>query len=119
MGEGGSSTSRGDVHFAEAGQEVFLGAVAFDAVAVGAEELEVVDVVGSAAGLGDDVVDFQDAEGDAARECYGVVVAPYEQQVDATATEAQRRWTPRRLRRRQVVPPLQLIPNRRGSTGVD
>ena len=41
------SVLRGDVHFAEKGYEVFLGAVAFDAVAVGAEELEVYEVVGA------------------------------------------------------------------------
>ena len=49
-------------HFAEAGDEVFLGAAAFDTVAVGAEELQVFDVVGAAGGLGDDVVNFQMAE---------------------------------------------------------
>ena len=57
---------RRHAHFAEAGYQVFLGAVAFDAVAVGAEELEVFEVVGAAVGAGDDVVDLQDAEGELA-----------------------------------------------------
>ena len=43
----------------EFGLQVFHASVAFDGVAVAAEELEVVDVVVAAFGLGDDVVDGQ------------------------------------------------------------
>ena len=48
--------SRNYAQFPQAGNQVFLRSVAFDAVAVGAEELQIVDVIVAAGVLWDDVV---------------------------------------------------------------
>ena len=54
--------SRSNAQFPQAGDQVFLGPVALDPVAVGAEELQVVDVVLAAGVLGDDVINLQVAK---------------------------------------------------------
>jgi len=48
----------------QAGHQVFLGTVPLDPVAVATEQLQFFPMVCSPLRLGDDVVDFQDAEGE-------------------------------------------------------
>ena len=54
--------SRSYAQFPQAGNQVFLWPVALDAIAVGAEELQVVDMVVAAGVLGNDVVHLKEAE---------------------------------------------------------
>ena len=64
--------SRCDTQLPQPGQQVFLRSVSLDPVAVGAQQLQVLDVVLAAASTGDDVVHLKDAE----RELAAAPVAP-------------------------------------------
>ena len=54
--------SRRDPQFSQPGHQILQRPVALDAVAVGAQKLQVLDVVLAATAAGDDVVHFEDAE---------------------------------------------------------
>lgn len=65
----------------ERGDEIFLRPVALDAIAVGAEELEVVQMVGPAAAAGDYVVNLEYPEGELGLAAVAAAFLPSEEDV--------------------------------------